>query len=119
VIDVVEPLQTLIRFDTTNPPGNEAECIGYLQRLLSEAGVESRIVARDDARPNLIERALRNTVTVTILHAGGKINVIPAEVEVELELDGRTLPGYGPDDLIRKLHVPMLQIGRAVERYGG
>lgn len=50
----------------------------------------------------LIERALRNTVSVTIVHAGSKINVIPAEVE--LELDGRTLPGFGPDDLIRELH---------------
>jgi len=50
----------------------------------------------------LIERALRNTVSVTIVHAGSKINVIPAEVE--LELDGRALPGFGPDDLIRELH---------------
>jgi len=50
----------------------------------------------------LIERALRNTVSVTIVHAGSKINVIPSEVE--LELDGRALPGFGPDDLIRELH---------------
>ena len=50
----------------------------------------------------IIERALRNTVSVTIVHAGNKINVIPAEVE--LELDGRTLPGFGPDDLIREVH---------------
>jgi hypothetical protein len=25
----VELLQQLIRFDTTNPPGNEAECVGF------------------------------------------------------------------------------------------
>ena len=31
-------LRTLIRFDTTNPPGNEAECIGYLDGLLQEGG---------------------------------------------------------------------------------
>ena len=54
--DVVELLRDLIRFDTTNPPGNEGECIGYVQRLLDDAGVESRIFARDDARPNLIAR---------------------------------------------------------------
>jgi acetylornithine deacetylase/succinyl-diaminopimelate desuccinylase-like protein len=54
--DVVELLRDLIRFDTTNPPGNEGECIAYVQRLLDEAGVESRIVAKDDARPNLIAR---------------------------------------------------------------
>jgi len=45
-----------VRFDTTNPPGNEGACIAHVQRLLDEAGIESRIVARDDARPNLIAR---------------------------------------------------------------
>ena len=54
--DVVELLADLIRFDTTNPPGNEGECIAYVQRLVEEAGVETRIVAKDDARPNLIAR---------------------------------------------------------------
>lgn len=54
--DVVELLRDLIRFDTTNPPGNEGECIGYVRRLLDDAGAESRIFARDDARPNLIAR---------------------------------------------------------------
>jgi acetylornithine deacetylase/succinyl-diaminopimelate desuccinylase-like protein len=54
--DVVELLQDLIRFDTTNPPGNETACVAHVQRLLDEAGVESRIVARDDARPNLVAR---------------------------------------------------------------
>ncbi len=57
-----------------------------------------------------LDRALRNTVSATIVHGGEKINVIPAEVE--LELDGRTLPGFGPDDLIRELHhvVPELEL---------
>jgi acetylornithine deacetylase/succinyl-diaminopimelate desuccinylase-like protein len=59
-----------------------------------------RVVHLEQLR--LIERALRNTVSVTIVHAGSKINVIPAEVE--LELDGRALPGFGPDDLIREVH---------------
>jgi acetylornithine deacetylase/succinyl-diaminopimelate desuccinylase-like protein len=54
--DVVELLQDLIRFDTTNPPGNETACIAHVQRLVEEAGVETRIVAKDDARPNLIAR---------------------------------------------------------------
>jgi acetylornithine deacetylase/succinyl-diaminopimelate desuccinylase-like protein len=56
VPDVVELLADLIRFDTTNPPGNEVECIAYVQRLVEEAGVETRIVARADARPNLLAR---------------------------------------------------------------
>ena len=54
--EVVEVLRDLIRFDTTNPPGNEGECIAYVQRLLTDAGVDSKLVARHDARPNLIAR---------------------------------------------------------------
>src|SRR3954452_21059579 len=52
----VELLQHLIRFDTTNPPGNEAECVEFVRSLLEEAGVESRLYAKDPARPNLVAR---------------------------------------------------------------
>ena len=54
--EVVEVLRDLLRFDTTNPPGNEGECMGYVRRLVEDAGVETRIVAKDDSRPNLIAR---------------------------------------------------------------
>jgi acetylornithine deacetylase/succinyl-diaminopimelate desuccinylase-like protein len=54
--DVVELLGDLLRFDTTNPPGNEAACVTHVQALVEAAGAETRIVARDDARPNLIAR---------------------------------------------------------------
>ncbi|MEO8289104.1 MAG: M20/M25/M40 family metallo-hydrolase [Chloroflexota bacterium] len=52
----VELLQDLIRFDTTNPPGNEAACIAYLDGILTEAGIETTIRALDPNRPNLIAR---------------------------------------------------------------
>jgi acetylornithine deacetylase/succinyl-diaminopimelate desuccinylase-like protein len=51
-----ELLARLLRFDTTNPPGNERECIDWIGGLLGELGCEVRIVARDPARPNLIAR---------------------------------------------------------------
>jgi acetylornithine deacetylase/succinyl-diaminopimelate desuccinylase-like protein len=51
-----ELLQRLIRFDTTNPPGNEAECIAFVRGLLDEAGVSSEMYAKDPARPNLVAR---------------------------------------------------------------
>jgi acetylornithine deacetylase/succinyl-diaminopimelate desuccinylase-like protein len=51
-----ELLQRLIRFDTTNPPGNEAACIAYLRDLLTAAGIETKVVALDPNRPNLIAR---------------------------------------------------------------
>lgn len=51
-----ELLQHLIRFDTTNPPGNETACAVFVTDLLREAGVEPLLVARDPARPNVIAR---------------------------------------------------------------
>jgi acetylornithine deacetylase/succinyl-diaminopimelate desuccinylase-like protein len=52
----VELLQELIRFDTTNPPGNEAACVELIRGLVEEAGVETAVYARDPARPNLVAR---------------------------------------------------------------
>ncbi|MCA9993797.1 MAG: M20/M25/M40 family metallo-hydrolase, partial [Anaerolineales bacterium] len=49
-------LQQLIRFDTTNPPGNEAACVGYIDGLLRQAGIETTLLALDPNRPNLIAR---------------------------------------------------------------
>ena len=52
----VELLQRLIAFDTTNPPGNEAECISFINGLLTEAGIETTILAQAPNRPNLVAR---------------------------------------------------------------
>jgi acetylornithine deacetylase/succinyl-diaminopimelate desuccinylase-like protein len=52
----VDLLQQLIRYDTTNPPGNEAECISYINNILSKAGINTTIFAKDPARPNVIAR---------------------------------------------------------------
>ncbi len=51
-----EILQTLIRFDTTNPPGNEAACIADIDGLLTEAGLQTTLLAKDPQRPNLVAR---------------------------------------------------------------
>jgi acetylornithine deacetylase/succinyl-diaminopimelate desuccinylase-like protein len=49
-------LRTLIRFDTTNPPGNEEACIGYVRELVEAAGIPTRLLAKTPSRPNLIAR---------------------------------------------------------------
>ncbi len=51
-----ELLQNLIRFDTTNPPGNERGCIEYINGLLKDAGIETTLVARTPDRPNILAR---------------------------------------------------------------
>ena len=51
-----EILRALLRFDTTNPPGNERECAVWARDLLAGAGVEARLYALDENRPNLVAR---------------------------------------------------------------
>jgi acetylornithine deacetylase/succinyl-diaminopimelate desuccinylase-like protein len=62
------------------------------------------------AQGSLFEPMLRNTVNATIVRCGEKINVVPSEVE--LELDGRALPGLAPEQLIEELQEA---VGRDVE----
>jgi acetylornithine deacetylase/succinyl-diaminopimelate desuccinylase-like protein len=71
----VELLQNLIRFDTTNPPGNEYACVMYLKGLLDESGIESTIVAKDPNRPCLIARiAGRGSAPPLLLY--GHVDVV-------------------------------------------
>ncbi|NOZ72334.1 MAG: M20/M25/M40 family metallo-hydrolase [Chloroflexi bacterium] len=49
-------LQRLIQFDTTNPPGRTSECISFINKLLSEANIETKILAKSPEQPNLIAR---------------------------------------------------------------
>ena len=71
-----ELLQRLIRFDTTNPPGNERACVELVQGLLDEAGLESTIVAADPERPNLVAR-LPGAGTAPPLLLQGHVDVVP------------------------------------------
>ena len=70
-----ELLQRLIRFDTTNPPGNEAECISYINGLLTKVGIETTILARMPERPNLIAR-LRGQGNISPLLLYGHVDVV-------------------------------------------
>jgi acetylornithine deacetylase/succinyl-diaminopimelate desuccinylase-like protein len=73
-----ELLQQLIRFDTTNPPGNEAECIAYINYLLAESGFETNILAHDPMRSNLVARlAGQGNVPPLLLY--GHIDVVTTE----------------------------------------
>jgi acetylornithine deacetylase/succinyl-diaminopimelate desuccinylase-like protein len=68
---------------------------------LLKPAVADRVLPRLGPKMRPIEGLLRNTVNATIVHGGEKVNVIPSEIE--LELDGRLLPGFTPEDLIAEL----------------
>src|ERR1035437_6294469 len=72
-----ELLQQLLRFDTSNPPGNERECIDWIGGLLGDLGCEVRILARDPARPSLIARLPGGGRAAPLL-LQGHVDVVPA-----------------------------------------
>lgn len=73
-----ELLQRLIRFDTTNPPGNERECVAWIEGLLRELGCETRVLAKDPERPNLVAR-IPGEGSAPPLLLQGHVDVVPTD----------------------------------------
>jgi acetylornithine deacetylase/succinyl-diaminopimelate desuccinylase-like protein len=90
-----ELLQRLIRFDTTNPPGGERKCIGWVEGLLRELGCETRIVAADPERPNLIAR-IEGRGQAPPLLLQGHVDVVSTSGQqwTRPPFDGRIEEGY-------------------------
>ena len=95
-----------------------------IETMAAALPLPSRLVLRQLLKPSLSDRALallgekarvfepllHNTVNATIVHGGEKVNVIPSEILVDL--DGRLLPGFGPEEMLAELrHI----IGRDAE----
>jgi acetylornithine deacetylase/succinyl-diaminopimelate desuccinylase-like protein len=80
VRDPVELLRDLIRFDTSNPPGNERACLEYVTRVLEASGIESRLLSRDPERPNLVAR-LAGAGHASPLLLYGHVDVVPARTD--------------------------------------
>jgi acetylornithine deacetylase/succinyl-diaminopimelate desuccinylase-like protein len=87
----------------------------FVERLAAELPRKEALVLRSLLKPRFTDTALRllgergatlepmfrNTVNATIVRGGAKINVVPSAIEVEL--DGRALPGFAPDELIAEV----------------
>lgn len=54
--DAIALLQSLIRIDTTNPPGNEREAIELVAHRCRAINLEPTLVGATDERPNLVAR---------------------------------------------------------------
>lgn len=90
-----ELLQQLIRFNTTNPPGNEADCVTYIHTLLTEAGFQTHILANESARPNLIAR-LQGAGNAPPLLLQGHVDVVTTEKQnwQQQPFAGNEVDGY-------------------------
>jgi len=107
----VELLRDLIRFDTSNPPGSERECIEFIGTLLEQAGIEHRYVALETDRPNLVAR-VRGRGTAPPLLLYGHVDVVPADPHewTHAPFDGELVDGevWGRGALDMKGGVAML-----------
>ena len=94
-LELAELLQNLIRFDTSNPPGNEAECVAYIDSLLTQAGCTTTIVSAQPERPNLIAR-LQGQGTAPPLLLYGHLDVVTTANQMWQypPFEGRLVDGY-------------------------
>jgi acetylornithine deacetylase/succinyl-diaminopimelate desuccinylase-like protein len=76
--DVTKLLQSLIRFDTVNPPGNERAAIEHLRATLSTAGFECELLGAVPERPNLVAR-LRGVADGPTLCYLGHVDTVLAD----------------------------------------
>jgi acetylornithine deacetylase/succinyl-diaminopimelate desuccinylase-like protein len=76
---VVGLLAALLRFDTTNPPGNEAPCVEFLADTLRGAGVEPEILSPAPGRANLVARLSGGDGGAAPLLLNGHVDVVAAE----------------------------------------
>ncbi|HEY5729550.1 MAG TPA: M20/M25/M40 family metallo-hydrolase [Anaerolineales bacterium] len=91
----VEILQQLIRFNTTNPPGNEEACIAYIRGLLTDAGIESTVLTKAANRPNLVAR-LEGEGKAPPLLLYGHVDVVTTEKQKweRTPFDGELIDGF-------------------------
>ncbi len=76
--EAVTRLQHMLRFDTTNPPGNELPLAQYLAAQLAQEGLEAQILQSAPERANLVVR-LRGDGSQRPLLLLSHLDVVPAE----------------------------------------
>jgi acetylornithine deacetylase/succinyl-diaminopimelate desuccinylase-like protein len=74
---------------------------GLIVRQLLNPSLTNIVLNILGQRGNVFDPLLHNTVNATVLHGSDKTNVVPGQVSVDL--DGRLLPGFKPDDMIAEL----------------
>ncbi|MCC7264817.1 MAG: M20/M25/M40 family metallo-hydrolase [Candidatus Latescibacteria bacterium] len=76
--EAVTRLQQMLRFDTTNPPGNELPLAQHLATQVARDGLEARILEAAPGRANLVVR-LRGDGSQRPLLLISHLDVVPAE----------------------------------------
>ena len=92
---VADLLQRLIRYNTTNPPGDERECAAYCREVLGTVGIDAELVGNDPDRVNLVSRLPgRGEAPPLLLY--GHLDVVPTAAQPwdVPPFEGRLQDGY-------------------------
>ena len=73
-------VQNLLRFDTTNPPGNETPCVEYIAKILKENGFDPIVLESAPGRGNVVAR-LKSDGSRPPLLLMGHVDVVQAEAD--------------------------------------
>lgn len=76
--ETVDLLCDLIRFDTTNPPGNELPAAEYLRGVLESEGIPARVFVSEGKRGSVVARLKGNGEGEPLLMLG-HLDVVPVE----------------------------------------
>jgi acetylornithine deacetylase/succinyl-diaminopimelate desuccinylase-like protein len=73
--------QAVVRFDTSDPPGNERPAADYLKQVLEKEGIATRTFELEPNRPNIVARLKGNGSKRPLLIMGhtDTVNVDPAK----------------------------------------
>jgi acetylornithine deacetylase/succinyl-diaminopimelate desuccinylase-like protein len=94
--DATRHLQALLRFNTTNPPGNETPAAEYLAEVCREAGIEAEVVESAPERGNAVARIRSANPVAPPLMLMGHVDVVGVELD-KWERDpfgGELVDGY-------------------------
>jgi len=79
--ETMQHFQTLVRFDTMDPPGNEKPAAEYLKQVLEKEGIPTKVFALEPNRPNVVARLKGNGKKRPLLVMGhtDTVNVDPGK----------------------------------------
>ena len=78
--EILDRYRTLIRLDTSSPPGNETIAVEYLKKVLEAEGIPTETFAQDPKRANLVAR-LKGNGTKKPLLILAHTDVVPVQRE--------------------------------------
>ena len=90
--EALRHFQAILRLDTSNPPGNEGIVVEYLKGVQEQAGIETKTLALDPKRSNLVAR----------LRGSGKKRPLLI-MELVPTAGFATRPGAAPSRIVQEL----------------